>query len=45
METSKSRANHTDLNAQINRRGLGPIQTCNYDPKVAVLHAKTTEEV
>ena len=45
METSNSGANHTDLNAQINRRSLGPIQTCNSDPKVAVLHAKTTDEV
>ena len=45
METSKSGANRTDLNAQISRRGLRPIQTCNSDPKVTVLHAKPTEEV
>ena len=30
--------------AQINRRYLGPLYTCNSDPKVAVLHAKTTDE-
>ena len=45
MDTSNSGANHTDLNVQINRRSLGPIQTCNSDPKVAVFHAKTTDEV
>ena len=44
METSNSRANHAVLHAQINRRRLGPIETCNSDPKVAVLHAKTTDE-
>ena len=45
METSNSGANHADLHAQINRRSLGPIQTCNSDSKVAVLHEKTTDEV
>ena len=40
METSDSGANRTDLHAQINRRSLGPIETCNSDPKVAVLHAQ-----
>ena len=44
METSNSGANNADLHAQINRRSLGPIQTCISDPKVAVLHAKTTDE-
>ena len=44
METSNSGANHADLHAQINRRSLGPIQTCISDPKVAVFHAKTTDE-
>ena len=44
METSNSGANHTDLNAQINRRSQGPIETCKSDPKVAVLYAKTTDE-
>ena len=42
METSYSGANHVVLHAEINRRSLGPIETCNSDPKVAVLHAKNT---
>ena len=42
METSISGANHAVMNAQITRRSL--IETCNSDPKVAVLHAKTTDE-
>ena len=41
METG---ANHAVLHLQINRRSLGPIETCNSDPKVAVLHAKNTYE-
>ena len=44
METSISGANHAVLHAQINRRSLGPIETCNSDPKDAVVHAKTTDE-
>ena len=44
METSISGANHAVLHAQIKRRSLGPIETCNSDPKVAVLHAKNTDE-
>ena len=44
METSNSGANHAVLHAQINRRSLGPIETCNSDPKDAVVHAKTTDE-
>ena len=44
METSISDANHAVLHAQINRRSLGPIETCNSDPKDAVVHAKTTDE-
>ena len=32
------------MHTQITRRSLGPIETCNSDPKVAVLHAKTTDE-
>ena len=39
METLNSGAKHAVLHAQINRRGLGPIETCNSAPKVAVLHA------
>ena len=45
METSNSAAIHAVLHAQINRRSLGPIETCNSVPKVAVLLAKTTDEV
>ena len=44
METSISGANHAVWHAQITRRSLGPIETCNSDPKVTVLHAKTTDE-
>ena len=44
METSNSGANHAVLHAHINRRSLGPIETCNSDPKDAVVHAKTTDE-
>ena len=44
METSISCANHAVLYAQNNRRSLEPIETCNSDPKVAALHAKTTDE-
>ena len=44
MEISKSGAICAVSHAQINRRCLGPIETCNSDPKVAVLHAKTTDE-
>ena len=38
METSNV------MHAQITMRSLGPIETCNSDPKGAVLHAKTTDE-
>ena len=44
METSNSDANHAVLHEQNDRRSLGPIEICNSDPKVAVLHAKTTDE-
>ena len=44
METSNSAANHAVFHAQIKRRSLGPIETCNSGPKVAVLFAKTTNE-
>ena len=44
METSIFGANHAVLHAQNERRGLGPIETCNSGPKVAVLHAKSTNE-
>ena len=32
------------MHTQITRLSLRPIETCNSDPKVAVLHAKTTHE-
>ena len=38
METSIAGANQAVLHAQNDRQGLGPMQTCNSDPKVAVLH-------
>ena len=44
METGNSGANHAVLHAQNDRCGLRPIETCNSDPKVAVLHARTTKE-
>ena len=44
METSISDANQAVLHAQNDRCGLGPIETCNSNPKVAVLHAKSTDE-
>ena len=44
METSDSGDNHAVLNAQNDRWGVGPIETSNSAPKVAVLHAKTANE-
>ena len=44
METSNSDANHAVFHSQINRRCLGPIETCYSGPKLAVLHEKTTDE-
>ena len=44
MEISNFGAKCAVSHAQVNRRSLGPIETCNSDPKVAVLHAKTTDE-
>ena len=44
IETSYSGANHDDLHVQNDRWGLIPIETCISGPKVAVLHAKTTDE-
>ena len=40
METSNSGANHAVLHVQNDRRGMGPIETSNSDPKGAVLNAK-----
>ena len=44
IETSNSAANHAVLHAQNDRVGLVPIEICYSGPKVAVLHAKTTDE-
>ena len=44
MEMINSGANPAVSHSQITRRSLGPIETCNSDPKDAVLHAKTTDE-
>ena len=44
METSNSGANYAVLNAKNDRCGLGPIETCNSDPKGTVLHAKPTDD-
>ena len=30
---------HAVLHAQNDRRGVGPIETCNYDAKLAILNA------
>ena len=44
METSNSDATHAALQAQNGRWNLEPIEICYLVPKVAVLHAKTTDE-
>ena len=44
IDKRHSGSKHAVLHSQINRRSLGPIETSNSDPKVAVLHAKTTDE-
>ena len=44
IQTSISGANHDVLHAQNDRSSLGPIETCYSGPKIAVLHAKTTDE-
>ena len=44
MEMSNSGANPAVSHVQITRRSLEPLETCNSDPKDAVLHAKTTDE-
>ena len=40
MEMSNSGANPAVSNAQITRRSLGPIETCNSDAKRVVLHVQ-----
>ena len=44
METSDSAANHAALHSQNDRWGLGTIETWISGPKVAVFHAKATNE-
>ena len=44
IETSYSEANHASLYAQNDRWGLGLIEIRYSDTKLAVLHAKTTDE-
>ena len=44
METSNSDATHAALQAQNGRWYLEPIEICSSGPKVAVLHAKPTDE-
>ena len=44
MEISNSGANRAISHAKISRRSLGPIGTCNSNPKDVVLQAKTTDE-
>ena len=44
METNISGGIHAVLHALNDRRVLGPIETINSHPKVAVLHAKTAHE-
>ena len=40
METSNSGANHAVLHAQIDRCGLGPIETINSGHNVAVVNSQ-----
>ena len=42
--TSYSGANRAVLNSQNDRRGQGPMETCNSGPNVAVLHTKNTDD-
>ena len=44
MEICNSGANRAVSHAQITRRSLGPIETCNSDQKDAVFNAKTPDE-
>ena len=40
MVTINSNAKYSVLNAENHRRGVGPIDTCNFGPKDAVLNAQ-----
>ena len=44
MESRNYGAIHAVFHVQINRRSLGPIETCNSSQKVALLHAETTDQ-
>ena len=44
MESSKSDAKQAVLHPQTDRSCLGPIETCNSAPKVAVVHPKTIDK-
>ena len=44
MDKRHSGSKYAVLHLQINRRSLGPIGTSNSDGKLAVLHAKDTNE-
>ena len=44
MDICKSGAICAVSHAKINRRCLGPIENCNSDSKVAVMHSKITNE-
>ena len=44
IEAGDSETKHTVLHAQNDRSCLVPIETCYSGPKVAVLHAKATDE-
>ena len=41
MDNRHSGSKHAVLHSQICRRSLGPLETCNSDPKGAVLHANS----
>ena len=45
MVNSNSVANHAVLHAQVNRRSLGPIETCSSDPKVTFCMQKPQRRV
>ena len=44
IETSNSDARHAVLHAENHRSVVGPIETCTFGPKVAGLHAITSDE-
>ena len=44
MESCNSGSKRDVFHTEINRRSLRPMETCNSDRKVAVWHAKNTDE-